>query len=960
MRKKLFALVALFGALFVALNGPFARAEPLPPTVRHMTPGARVMALANDREGFLWLGTEAGPVRYDGRTFLPLTTAHGQPQQVSAILFDARGSMWLGQRGQHPLQRMQSGRRLESVFVGSGVTEVLCLAQRAAEVWICTDKGLFRHSDEGAIRVPMGAFDDQRINALLQVDDDTMWVGTEHALVLLKGGTVARSQSPGASALVRDSDGRIWVGRAPSNDIDVLDQAGDMLGSFPTLPVTALLADDDGSTWIATRKGLLRSLHMSTPEPVALGRQYDLRLTAALRDIDGTLWLGTQSSGALQVDTNPAVRVLAPSRIIDDPFAFSIAEDSDQHLWVSGRTALLRFEDEVSEASLYGPQTKLPYALRALSPAAAGGIWGASPTEGAFRISKSSGGTVSVDRFTESGTLVVFEEPTGTTWFGWSKGNLGRSTQGAAAALVKLPGDAVVRAIIPARQGGLWLASNAGVLRLRPNEEVDVYGLPAGLSHGNVFSLHQFRNGVLCAGTAAGGLDCLSDGGKFRHYGLREGFTNEVVGSIVEDAQGVLWLGTSGGIFRVQQPPAHNQAKLPARMLGLGAGLPSVECIHAMGPSGLALKSGAVVFATTVGVARLDTRKLAAQDAPAVVIDRMVLNGQTVQKDLSDWPVGSGNLQIHYAAPRFQRADALSFRYRLDGQDVDWVKADARQVAIYTNLRPGRYRFLVAVDDGDSHSEASTAFVLHPPFHKSPIFIVGSMLSLLAAMSVVMWLRAAAARDRRADIVSERTRLARELHDTVEQNVVAVRIELDGALEALEAKEFKQSAQQHVVRAVDLLGRTSQGMRAAIHALRMPEAKPPDLAMAISNSAGRLLRNSDVAFELEVQGQPYLPTAVQHQHLVAVVEEALTNALKHASAHKIFVRISHAGATGLVLEVVDDGCGFDTSSSKEGHYGLHGMRERAQIIGGRIEVKSQAGMGTRVVLTVPLQKQRGG
>lgn len=931
-------------------------AEHLQPAVRHMTPGARITSLVHDARGFLWFGTEAGPVRYDGRTFSPLRPGSVPLQQVFAMLFDRKGDMWIGTRGANPLQRAKRGRAPEPVALRTPITEVLALAEQGTDVWLGTNRGLLVYRNNVIEETGVAELSSVRVSALLAARDGSLWIACDKAVLRLQQGRVVANFPGDGTALGQDSEGHVWVAYAGNAHVNVLNPEGRTLQSFRTFATNAFFADAGGAMWLATNQGLFRSLKMRAPEEVYLGRQYDTRLATVLRDIDGTLWIGTQSSGALQLDTQPAARVLASGLPDVDTFSFSVAQDNKQDLWVSGTSSLLRFNDKQIESHPYGPKTGLPYDLRALFPSQTGGIWGASRESGAFLISKAPSGALAVKRFAAAGTLTIYEDPSGKAWFGWSKGNLGRSTKGAAPELVPLPSNAVVSAIAPAHGGGFWLATDSGVLRLWPDDKVDLYGATAGLKSTQVFSLMEFANGVVCAGTAGGGLDCMSDD-RFVHYGLSEGLTNDVVGSLVLDAQGVLWLGTASGILRLHQPPAPKQATLQARRVGLGSGLRSVECVHAMGPSGLVLADGAVVFSTTAGVAWLDPVKLAAQGAPAVVIDRIVLNGQTQEVEHGDWPVGGGNLEIHYAAPRFQRADALSFRYRLQGQDAAWVKADARQVAIYTNLRPGRYTFAVAVDDGNSHTEASTAFTLTPPLHRRLWFQLAAFLALGGLAFAIARRRATTARVRRADILAERTRLARELHDTVEQNVVSVRIQLDCALETLAPAEG--DAKQYLQRAVDLLGRTSQGMRAAIHALRLPGNKPSDLGMAISNSAGRLLRNTDVAFELQLMGGPYYPGHLEHEQIIGIVDEALTNAIKHADAHKILVSVSRT-KSHVVIEIADDGCGFDPSMFKEGHYGLHGMQERADLIGAALHLRSEIGKGTKVVLKLPANERKEG
>jgi len=198
-------------------------------------------------------------------------------------------------------------------------------------------------------------------------------------------------------------------------------------------------------------------------------------------------------------------------------------------------------------------------------------------------------------------------------------------------------------------------------------------------------------------------------------------------------------------------------------------------------------------------------------------------------------------------------------------------------------------------------------------------------------------------------VEGERKRLARDLHDTVEQSVVAVRLQIDAAIAELTTNaEQNRNALAHVSRGVELLGQVSTGMRNAIFALRNSDARTPELSLAVSQSAGRLLRGTDLTFELVTTGRSPLLTPQQQQQIVFIVEEALTNAIKHAEAKALTVSMEAAAKT-VKVKITDDGRGFDSSvDGPSGHYGLVGMRERARQIGASMGIDSAPGKGTTV------------
>jgi signal transduction histidine kinase/ligand-binding sensor domain-containing protein len=928
------------------------------PVIRQHLPGTRIMAMATDQERFLWFGTDQGPVRYDGFEWKALATRAEDRVAVSALVVDDDGSLWIGRRGARPLLRAKNGE-LQSY----DSFDVTALVRHEGAVWIGTGAGLFRIVEGQVTAAHAGTRHGERlarlvIRDLLSVRDGALWIVHADGIDRLQNDNIATVELSGSvEALAQDTQGRIWSASHLDKGAFLYDAEGTKIGEADVNSTNDLLADGEGGMWFASDNGLFHSDHNRVVRKVAIGTGVDSRLQSLARDAEGVIWVGTSASGALRLDETPIVRVLGAESGMRSEFGFSVAEDGAGGVWTSTTTDLTLWHAGGVDVFPYGPSYDLPYDLRSVFPRSDDGIWAASSTGGVRQISVVPGQPPSVTLVHNKGTNIVYEDAKGTLWFGWEKGGLGRLVKGGEIQEISMPSISRVSVLAPSRSGDLWIATQGGgVLRFKNGEGLDQYDGRHRLSDDHVNALTELRDGGLCVSTDAGGIDCLEHG-RFFHYGARESVTDELVTALVEDRQGALWLGTTAGILRLSGAPRQGQPIVAPDAFGLSSGLRSAECVRGPGRSGLLLSTGQIVFPTTSGLALIDPSVLQNKTPPPILIDTLILNGkESPPPNSANWekPVGDGNLEIRYAAPRFAGADTLRFRYQLEGQDRTFIEAGSRRSAFYTNLNPGLYRFTVEVAEGPRSSRTMLQFSLRAPFYRTPYFLFAFFVVLAAAAFGVLRLRSAQQRARSRAIAEERQRLARDLHDTVEQSVVAVRLQLDAAIQDLMPHAAQHtSALAHATRGVELLGQASTGMRNAIFALRLPESRSLELPMAISQTAGRLLRGTEIQFEVESIGATPALTGQHQQQILSIMEESLTNAIKHAETRSLKVSIDNS-AGDLKISLVDAGIGFDVSKEGPvGHFGLVGMRERARQIGATLSIESQPGRGTMIVVVLP-------
>jgi signal transduction histidine kinase len=383
-------------------------------------------------------------------------------------------------------------------------------------------------------------------------------------------------------------------------------------------------------------------------------------------------------------------------------------------------------------------------------------------------------------------------------------------------------------------------------------------------------------------------------------------------------------------------------------------------------PTAVRAADGRLWFSTGGGVVSLDPARLPpAEPGPPVEIEAVSVDGARLAPD-APLSLGSGvqRIAIDYTAPSLAAPERLSFRYRLDGFDTDWVDAGRARQAIYTGLAPGAYAFRVVALNKDgvpSPREAVLQLRVARAFYRHPLFLAGAGVLLLAALRMVYRTTARRAaervRDRLQERHRERERIARELHDTLLQGVHGLVLRFQAAADTLpRGAPARAQLEQALVRADQVL---VEG-RDRVRALRGGPLDTRELHEALAAAGEELAAQWDCGFAFAVDGTVRRLQPAILDEVYRIGHEALRNAFGHARAAQVTVDVAYRRAA-FVLTVADDGCGIDPSwlagHGRPDHWGLRGMRERAERIGGRLDIDSGAGRdggrGTRVTLTLP-------
>jgi signal transduction histidine kinase/ligand-binding sensor domain-containing protein len=980
-RPALVAGVVLSGLLLARSAGAIDPEKPLGQCAllawraRDGLPGPWVRALAQTPDGYLWVATYGGIARYDGARFVPIGSAHlfpaandiadltvapdgrlwispsnGPPlcprgdelepclpngvhlpanARLAAILPEGDGSAWIATRDE--LFHLIAGRlaRAGGMTGRPGVAgpllpfgRVAALRHHGAELLLATDRGLFRERS-GAF-VPVPGFPGAAISALAGGAGDALWIATDGALIQAQG-TPALSASVHAdgwpagraSGLIEDHHGNVWIAgpsgltRYRAGKFQTFTEAD----GLPDADVTAAFEDREGGLWVGTRGGGLAQFTDRTLDthvvPPELRREM---ITSVAEDGSGAVWLGTRD-GAVRWQHNRAQRLTTADGLPSDN-VHSVLPGRSGEMWIATNKGLVRWRDgQVDPRPIYGGTA---YALHIDGT---GALWiGGQEVVLRWREEK-------LDRFGMAAVLkgqvrAIGRDDAGEMWLG------------AIGGLAHLEGDrfvevpvvegariVTVRAIFTDRGGTLWVSTNAGLI---------------ARAHG------RFR---LLAGADPGLV----------------GQINQVLG----DDDGHLWVGTTRGLARLDPgalwQPSSRLPPFSILSFDTSDRRRDATATATRQPGVWKMQNGRVWFATDQGVLTIDPRHLTVDTlVPSVVIERAVLDGRAARlRATNDLPPGSGNLEFHFSTITLIDAHRAQHRYRLEGFDRDWIDAGTRRVAQYTNIPPGHYRFRVQGSNADgvwNEAGDSLAFTLAPHFYATPWFygLVGA--TALGLTFAAYRLRLAGLSRAYLAAFAERSRVARELHDTLLQGMSAIGMQLRGVRRKLERTAPASARELESVE--DMVTMSLDETRRFVWNLREQASNGGDLGVALARLGDRLTQGRPVTCHTRVDGQIRpLPNGVQDQ-LFRIAQEAVANAVKHADARTIEIALQFE-PTEVKLVVSDDGRGFDPAAAQgaqAGHFGLLGMRERAAQLGA-LTIDSRPGGGTRIEVIVPARQQ---
>jgi signal transduction histidine kinase len=914
-----------------------------------------IRALAQTTDGYLWIGTREGIASFDGYRFTTFNREHGEiPSNTIYSLAAGRdGSLWIATT--EGLTEFRNGVS-HTFTTKDGLPDNLVLflyMSKTGDLWIAGEDAVSRLQKTKFTTWRIGS--EIPMTSVREIAEDrggNLYLAGDNAIVRFRNGAFTQVTVSGvlSSGVLADRNSNLWV--LSNRGLLELTAAG--LRTFgPAEGVTsrfnnsrgALLEDHDGNIWVGTNGGLGR-LENGRLQVLA-----DVSARILLEDREGTLWAGGDDGLA---------------QLRDDVFTdFGRSEGwpSDQpsviHQDRRGRTWVGFFD-----AGLTRLEGEKPQPVRTNIPALAERIYSIREMRGGDLL---VGVNLGLVKLSESGAKLLtppdpadrqwvndaIEDSEGTIWVGYSGGLAQLTAIGFHPVITRDQAKSPVVTLAASGDGSLWAGTyDKGLWRVR-GVETKRYMAADGPGSDQIRVLYPDAAGSLWIGMLDGGLAEFRDE-KFRRYTVRDGLASNNISAIADDGEN-LWLSTTRGITRISRERLHTGKGAPPRTYGLSDGLRSAEGIQNLASGGNRHADGSLWFATPRGVAVYGLNSPpTATHPPHVQIEKISVNGKAVNPSpqLRIAP-GAETIAIAFTAIHFSAPDQVHFSWKLN--DDEWKDAGDQHTAEFRNLAHGAYKFTVKAElpNGVSRT-ADVGFQIQPHYYES-LWFRGLGILLLAAL---IWggyrFREQQMKARYAMVIEERARLAREVHDTLAQGFVGIASQLDVVdmclpLDAATARE-----------AVSLTRRMTRHSlteaRRSLMDLRAQTLDRRDVGEALSHDAQLWTAGSGASIAVEIEGENLrLPENAAH-HVLRIAQEGVTNAVKHAHAAHIRVWLS-VQVEGLRLVVEDDGEGFHTDNSfasSGGHFGLMGMRERAQALGGTLEVTSAPGRGTRLVMTAPM------
>ncbi|RPI25684.1 MAG: hypothetical protein EHM61_13770 [Acidobacteria bacterium] len=737
-------------------------------------PALSIQCLAQSRDGYLWLGTPEGAVRFDGvrfTCFSGMTNEVFSPDDVTAMLPLSGGAIWLGTWGGGIFE--SNDGKLKSIadekMLGDGRIKSL-FQDREGRIWVGTPNGL-HCLEAGRWSEPDKNWGSSRLNVgtVLQRRDGSLWFGTTQGVARLEADHLrwygTADGLPGASvrALVEDKTGTLWIGT--SNGLCRLRQGRlksyALPGGANNQDVFSLCLDRDGNLWIGTDGGGLNRLR----DEAAPGQGFEAgqqvaetieRLTTAeglpsdsiwsiLEDKEGNLWIGAFGGGIARLQESKFVTFDTGSGLPDD-LVWSIYEDDEQTLYL-GTDAGLTVMTAGRIRNLGAAEGLPPGGTTSLLKDSRGTLWVAGGSEGLYRMK--AGKAIAELKPDGQGFEHVFsiiEDRSGTLWVGTRGGGLKYWRDNRWHVMSRADGlaDDVVRTLLEDDEAGIWIGTQqAGVLYLR-NGRITRYGKENGLSDNSILCLHQDSDGILWIGTDGGGLNRLEKG-KITSFGIRDGLFHDTIFQILEDDAGDLWMSCNRGIFRVAKSDlaafsSGRSKAISCHVYGRSDGIKSSECNNGGHPAGIRTRDGRIWFPTLKGAVAIDpARHTVNRIPPPVIIEDFRAGGRSVPADgRESIRPEENNVEFHFTAPSLSAPERIRFRYQLIGSDTDWLELNPgrERIAYYTNLSPGRYTFRVIACNNDglwNDTGAALTYEVLPDWHQTTWFYgllaVGLILS---------------------------------------------------------------------------------------------------------------------------------------------------------------------------------------------------------------------------------------
>jgi signal transduction histidine kinase/ligand-binding sensor domain-containing protein len=940
-------------------------------------------AITQTRDGYLWIGTRAGLIRFDGVRFTPWVPPGSKslPSSYITSLLGARdGSLWIGTEG--GLSHWVNRELVTYPSLPGRVSSII--EDRNGSIWVARldDKGEPLCQFTGTTMRCYGKADGISLDgprpSLTEDAQGNLWIGAGATLIRWRPGssqtyTIGGLSSheltaQGLEGLAAGRDGSIWVGMdIPGPGLGMLKltqgtwkplSIGELHGD--TLEVgRGLLLDREDDLWIGTLTRGLYRVHGNTVEHFgsAEGLSGDC-IHSVYEDREGNLWVATTQG----IDFFRDIRVASFSTRegLGTEEVDSVIASQDGTVWVGGADALNALhQDKIS--SIRSQQGLPGSQVTSLFEDHSGQLWvGIDNTISIYRNGKFE--QIRRSDGTPLGVVVgITEDHDGNIWVE-TVGNprrLFRIRNLKIQQELSTPAIPAARRVAADPQGGIWMGMVNGDLARYQQGKIETIHFEHS-ADSRVEQIAVQPDGSVLGATTFGLSE--SRNGKQQVLTVRNGLPCNGVNAFVYDDTRDLWLYTQCGLVRIKSADIESWLKDPNAQIRPQSfdEFDGVQPGRAPFQGAARSNDGRLWFANGVNLQMIDPAHLNENATPPPVQIEEILADRRSYGDRDGvlLPPLTRDIEIDYTALSFVIPQKVRFRYMLDGRDTSWREAGTRRQAFYTDLRPGRYKFRVTACNNDgvwNETGAALDFRVDAAWYQTTWF---RMLCVLCALVfVVLFYRyrvrqlARVLNARFDERLAERTRMARELHDTFVQTIQGSKLVADDALDQPnDPVQMRRTIEQLSL----WLGQAVQEGRAALNSLRNSATQTNDLAAALRRATETGAVPVSMAVSFTVIGSAREMHPIVRDEIYRIGYEAIRNACLHSGASQLEVEILYAD--DLTLRVRDNGIGIDplvSDQGKEGHFGLSGMRERAGRIGGKFSLSSSAQSGTAMTLVVP-------
>jgi ligand-binding sensor domain-containing protein/signal transduction histidine kinase len=929
-----------------------------------------VQAFAQTADRYLWIGTTGGLLRFDGERFLLFdreNTPAFHENNVFCLLVDGDNSLWIGMEGGGLLRYRDGTFRAFSAAEGLTNNFVRSLHQdRQGRIWVGTDDGLFVLRGDRMVRVDnTDALPLLAVHAIYEDRDGGLWIGgsrlfhwkDQQATEYKLGGKGSQNR---VKSILETYDGTIWVGTV--SGLKRMPPGGSSFTSVRKIAGTIrfLRETSDGTLWIGTiGRGLDvyqngRVLRITAPDALPSNTLLNL-----YEDQERNIWIGTQG-GMLRLSRTPVRTISLPDS--SDSDAETVYQDSDGDVWVA---SVNLFRVHRGKAAPFQFPGISGVRIRNVFRDREGALWIGTEGDGAYRQQ----GTRLAHYSTKEGLVNNFvraflQGRDGSVWIATDEG-VSRWTPKGITNYATRNGLCYfsTRSLLEDRNGDVWIGTDRGVSRLHQGSFA-TDAVTRALSTEKIWALHEDGDGGLWFGTRTGGLYRWRER-KLTHYTIAQGLASNGIFELLEDRRGTLWISGPNGISAVNRHELDTLSESPAgraavTLYGVSDGLETIQMCGGEKPAGVLTKQGEVWFPSSKGVLTVSADHLGSAKPLPVVIDQVIADGLQIstRRSVALGP-DTAKVEFHFGVVLLRSQERVRFRYMLDGFDKQWSEPSLERVAYYTNLPSGHYHFRVAafeLSNPQQLVETSLEITQKPHYYRTPWFVAGCVLALALVVWGIYEARLAQVRARFRAVLIERNRLAREMHDTLIQGCASVSALLEahssmGCAGADSNSDLLEYARAQLRSSID-------EARQAVWDLRQTAEDSADITPLLRAMTERLSHEFTVPIDCQVVGKSFALDQATGHDMLMITREALYNAVRHAHPTRVDLKILFDDERCNV-EVSDDGTGFDSHAASNGgnHYGLIGMRERVDRLGGTFAVSSRAGHGTTIKVQIPRNKR---